>query len=354
MKICNLHFDVDWRTTQVQPGFDDSAAQLVLVFGSRNLLQTDAIYQAIRQRFAHADIVLASTSGEIVHDEVVENTVVATAIQFNQATVQSFSTHIAEHSDSYHAGAFLRNCFTDEGLKILFVISDGTLVNGSELVQGLTVTSSDQPLLIAGGLAGDGELFSQTVTGLNAVPSPGNVVAIGLYGDGLHASCASFGGWDEFGPLREVTKSHKNVLYEIDGRNALDLYKEYLGPFKTELPGSALLFPLAVQYNNNPVITRTILSIDEENQSMIFAGNIPEGSKVRLMKANFDRLILASQKAAETAGIVNTNGTNVPTKKFILPEKYWAPMPLLLASILTEKFLLFTIPPEPATCTIKP
>jgi len=46
---------------------------------------------------------------------------------------------------------------------------------------------------------------------------------------------------------------------------------------------------------------RTIQSINEEDQSMIFAGDIPEGSKVRFMKANFDRLIDAASLAAKTS-----------------------------------------------------
>jgi hypothetical protein len=44
---------------------------------------------------------------------------------------------------------------------------------------------------------------------------------------------------------------------------------------------------------------RAILGIDRERQSMTFAGDIPEGSYARLMKANFDRLIDGAVNAAQ-------------------------------------------------------
>ena len=124
-------------------------------------------------------------------------------------------------------------------------------------------------------------------------------MAIGFYGSRLHIGHSSFGGWDEFGRERVITKSIKNVLYEIDGKSALDLYKEYLGPYVDELPGSALFFPLSMRVgDSDKSLVRTILAINEEEKSMTFAGNLPEGSKVRLMKANFDRIINGSSVAA--------------------------------------------------------
>jgi hypothetical protein len=163
---------------------------------------------------------------------------------------------------------------------------------------------------VTGGLAGDGARFSRTFAGLDLVPEEGNVVAVGFYGDHLKIGHGSFGGWDEFGPERTITRSEKNILFEIDGKNALDLYKEYLGPYSEELPGSALLFPLSIREpDSNEHLVRTILSINEQEKSMLFAGNMPEGSKIRLMKANFDRLINGSSTAARNSFSSLENGS---------------------------------------------
>jgi len=93
----------------------------------------------------------------------------------------------------------------------------------------------------------------------------------------------------------------------LDHKNALDLYKEYLGPYSAELPASALLFPLSIKLNDNSNLVRTILTIDEDKKTMTFAGNIPEGSKVRLMKANFDKLIDAASIAAQKSIEISQN-----------------------------------------------
>ncbi len=110
------------------------------------------------------------------------------------------------------------------------------------------------------------------------------------------------GGWEPFGPQRIITKSIDNTLFELDGKSALDLYKNYLGEQANELPGSALLFPLSIQEKEGAnEVVRTILSIDNEQKSMTFAGDVPVGYISRLMKASFDTLINGASGAAQNA-----------------------------------------------------
>jgi hypothetical protein len=98
------------------------------------------------------------------------------------------------------------------------------------------------------------------------------------------------------------------VLYELDGKPALELYKSFLGDYAKDLPASGLLFPLNLRSEENakPVV-RTILAIDENAQSLTFAGDIPEGGYVRLMKANFDRLIEGATGAAKSTLLEDEN-----------------------------------------------
>jgi hypothetical protein len=187
----------------------------------------------------------------------------------------------------------------NEELKSVLIISEGSYINGTELINEL-IQQTGENIPIFGGLAGDEYHFEKTIVGLNNDATPGKIVAVGFYGNHIHFGFASEGGWTDFGPEREVTQSDKNVLYKIGDRFALDLYKEYLGKYADELPGSSLYFPLSMKENGKPQVVRTILSIDETNKSMTFAGNIPEGSKIRLMKGNFDKLIDASYLAATT------------------------------------------------------
>lgn len=304
-----------WLETKRSDSFDESKAQLVLVFGQKLLLANDWLYPHLKKQFANSNIIFSSTSGEISGKNVTDETIIVSALQFEKTEIKAISSNILDGKiDCYKVGLLLSEQLQAENLTGILVFSDGIHVNGGELVQGLN-DNNIKNIPICGGLAGDGSNFKSTLTGLNQAGAEGEIVAIGLYGSDLQIGHGSLGGWDEFGQERTITKSNKNVLFELDGKKALDLYKEYLGPFAAELPASALLFPLSIQIENSEqTLVRTILSIDEETQAMTFAGNMPEGSKVRLMKANFDKLIDASSLAATSA----LNNGNVIAPQFAL------------------------------------
>jgi hypothetical protein len=183
----------------------------------------------------------------------------------------------------------------------VLILSDGSLVNGSDLVDGVNESLKGK-ILITGGLAGDGAEFVSTLTGLNNKPEKGLIVAIGFYGKNLIVKNGSEAGWEIFGVEKSITKSEANKLYELNNQNCLDMYKRYLGDSASKLPAAALNFPLSVLIPGNAkTVVRTILSISEEEKSMTFAGNMPEGSIVRFMKTNFNSLISSAAIAADKA-----------------------------------------------------
>jgi hypothetical protein len=310
MKIKQYHYiGEQWKSNFATPGFDEQRTQLILVFGEPGLITVQQSFDRIRGFFPKGQIVFCSTAGEIIGNDVYDNSIVVTAIQFEKTEIKCNATNIKQHPNSYEAGRHLMQELLADDLSTVIVISDGTHVNGSELVVGLN-ENNPKNIPITGGLAADGDRFHKTFVGLNRLPEEGMIIAIGFYGNSLNIGHGYFGGWDEFGPEKTITYAEKNVLYEIDGKNALELYKEYLGPYKDELTGSALLFPLSLKEpGSDEHVVRTILSINEQDKSMIFAGNLPQGSTVRLMKANFDKLIDGSSIAAKNAFASLTNST---------------------------------------------
>lgn len=279
-------------------GFGSNKANLVLAFGERVLLDDLLPYNKIKELYPKAHIVICSTSGQISNTGLVESNIVATAINFEKTAIKVSEIDIQNNSNVQELGNVIKKDFFSEDLKSILILSEGSFVNGTELINEL-IQQTKGTIPIFGGLAGDEYRFEKTIVGLNSDASQGKIVAVGFYGDAIHFGFSSKGGWSDFGPEREVTLSEKNVLYKIGDRFALDLYKEYLGKYADELPGSSLYFPLSMKENINAApIVRTILSIDEENKSMTFAGNIPQGSFVRLMKGNLDKLIDASYNAA--------------------------------------------------------
>jgi hypothetical protein len=300
MKITQSFYAGDrWHNLDTSEGFSAEQAQLVLVFGERTLLEQGPWYANFKETYPAASILLCSTSGEIYQSAAHEGSIVATAIQFEKTQIRKAEASISNYQQSFEAGKSLSAALQGDDLKMIFVLSDGSKVNGSDLIKGIN-ENLDAHVSVSGGLAGDAARFEKTLVGLDAEPTEGQIVAIGLYGKDLEVGHGTMGGWDVFGPERQITKSSYNILYEFGGKKALDLYKEYLGKYASELPGAALLFPLSMKISQDaePVV-RTILSIDENDGSMVFAGEMPEGAYVNLMKANFDRLIDAAATAAE-------------------------------------------------------
>lgn len=277
-----------------------SPPDLLLCFGSKELLKTTD-FGSVQQAFPQAIVAMASTAGEISNTAIADDSLVVTGVHFSQARVHSTLINIRQYPDSYQAGRHLMEGLPRPDLRFVLVLADGQLVNGSDLVLGINEALEYQ-IPVSGGLAGDGARFEETLVGLGQDIQPGNILAIGFYGSGLEVGYGSKGGWDEFGLTRVITRSEKNVLYEIDGESALDLYERYLGAYANELPGSALFFPLAIRETaQSEELVRTILSIDRAQKSMTFAGNVPTGAKVRLMKANLDNLVDAAAEAVEKA-----------------------------------------------------
>ncbi|MFN7973287.1 MAG: FIST C-terminal domain-containing protein [Acidobacteriota bacterium] len=278
-----------------------SAAQLVLLFGGTDLLKDGTRLQEVKHAYPGASLLGCSTSGEIFRTEVTDDSLVATAVHLEHTKVQGAQTTVEDASQSYQAGERLAAALPKDGLTHIFVLSDGLKVNGTDLVAGLT-KSLPTNVTVTGGLSGDGARFKETLVFWNAEPGVDRIAAIGFYGGRLKIGYGSLGGWDPFGPERLVTKAKGNVLYELDGGSALELYKKYLGEHAAQLPASGLLFPLALRTKGSDApVVRTILSVSEADQSMTFAGDIPEGAYAQLMKANFDRLVDGAHGAAKTS-----------------------------------------------------
>jgi len=275
---------------------------LVLVFANRMLLEKEEIVDNIRREFPYEHIIFGSTSGEIIDSNVFDESIVVTAIEFERSSFEIRTQNILDHNkDAKKLGESLYDSIPKENLKHLFVLSEGSFVNGSSLIDGLE-KNIQNAIPISGGMCGDDAKFEKTLASYKVNPKEGEVVLIGFYGETLEITFSSFGGWSTFGPERIITKSEANILYEIDGQPALDLYKKYLGDKASQLPQASLLYPLNVTpIGKKEPVVRTILSIDNAKQSMILAGDVPVNSRVQLMMASVDAIAEGASEAAKLA-----------------------------------------------------
>ena len=288
MKVAQFRWTKDEGWNPGLGAGDVDSPDVAFVFGARPVLQGGDQLTEVRKQFGNAIVMGGSTSGEIIDEEVLDDSLVVSAIKFDKTDLKLHSVACADGGASLEAGKELGRKFETQGLRHVFVISNGLNVNGTDLTAGLTEVLP-AGVTITGGLTGDAADFAETFVVAGDAGNATMVAGLGLYGDSLKVGFGSAGGWDVFGPERRVTKSSGGVLNELDGKSALALYKEYLGEHANELPGSALLFPIMVtREGSDRGVVRTILSVDEADNTMTFAGDVAEGAKAQLMKANTD------------------------------------------------------------------
>ncbi|MGE5296886.1 MAG: FIST signal transduction protein, partial [Solirubrobacterales bacterium] len=289
--------------------------QLALVFGDIGILRQDPSLREVRQLFPKARIVGCSTAGEIIAGRVFDETLTATGVFFQDTRLQFAQTIVIDMEDSFNAGTRLAEALDPNGLVHVFVVSDGVTVNGSALVKGLR-NGLPVHVAVTGGLAGDQDRFKETLVFLDEVSDKKTIVAIGFYGDSLRIGYGSRGGWGSFGPDRLVTRSRANVVYELDGQSVLQLYRKYLGEQADGLPVAGLQFPLSLALDNcRERLVRTVQSINDSDGSMTFAGDVPQGSLARLMRANLQGLI---DGAADSANQSQVNGSPTPSLAMLI------------------------------------
>jgi hypothetical protein len=288
----------------------DIDPNLLLLFVSPSFEEKKKVVDLLQINYPKATIIGCSTAGEISDITVKDDTISLTAIQLEKTTFKKVSCKVNDMLYSEEAGIDLAEQLYTDTLKHVLIFSDGLNVNGADLVSGLK--SKLPNVSITGGLAGDGSNFEKTFVINGNIIDDKTIVALGLYGNNLKVGYSSKGGWDSFGIERLVTKSNKNILYELDGESALKVYKSFLGEEAKNLPSSGLLFPLSMRDKGNAApVVRTILAINEEDQSLTFAGNIPQDSYVRLMKANIDRIIDGAEDSARSANKLMKNDSQL-------------------------------------------
>jgi hypothetical protein len=339
MKVETCHYTIkDGWSCQSFPNLD-SENTLVLIFAAPRFIDDPAPILEFTKHYPLAKIIGCSSAGEILDMTVSDDSIVTAVIQFEKTPIKLATVAVNSVEESFQAGTNIAKELNDADLRGIFVLSEGLKINGSELVKGLNSIENNHQIVITGGLAGDGSAFKKTwlISGQQIVTS--KVVAIGFYGDHIKIGHGSRGGWDIFGPERRITRSKNNILYELDGKPALTLYKEYLGDKASGLPATGLLFPLAIRKDTDDTaqLVRTILAVDEKEQSLIFAGDVPMGYLAQLMRANFDRLISGANEAAKRTLEMGSNTTVSKESPLVLIAISCVGRKLLLGDRIVEE-----------------
>jgi hypothetical protein len=293
---------------QVESGCSD--ANLALYFGPNQDICDPRFLQGIRAACPDARILGCTTGTSILGADLEDDAALFVAVKFQSTRVRVASAPVSVEG-SREAGMSIGRDLAAPDLAGVFVLCDSLNVDGMELVAGMHAGIGAN-IPISGGLASDGSNFRKTMVGADSPPAERTVGAIGFYGETFAMGQGCAHGWDDFGPPRTITRAEGNVLYELDGKPALDLYVKYLADDAADLPGSALRFPLLVSDPADPSrqVIRTVLDVDHEARTLTFASAIPSGWRARLMRGALDHLADGAGAAATQAMTGVPSGTD--------------------------------------------
>ncbi len=278
---------------------------IIFAFSSVKFDQ-EKLLQGMNEARGNAILVGCSAAGEITSQATTFESVIAMAIH---APKIKFSVGYGEGAgaDSTKAGADAAKAVLDAAggkIDLFIMIPEGLKGNGSAIVRGVqSVLGENFPL--TGGSAGDDYLFQKTWQYYNDKLLNDCVLGVGLSGD----FAFGFGvrhGWEPIGLPLTVTKSEGAVLKELDGKPALKIYQDYFGKEAEELVREpiarmAYTYPLgmSVEGSNELLIRDPVIANDKGEITL--AGEIPQGSTIRLMIGDRDKAIAAAKDAAQTA-----------------------------------------------------
>lgn len=183
------------------------------------------------------------------------------------------------------------------------IFSDGLIQEGSSLINGLQERlGSSFPLV--GASASDNLRFLKTYLYFNQEIFNDGACGV-MFGGKINFGLGVKHGWQPLGKLRTVTKSKGNTVYEIDGKIASDFYEDYFGCdlkiLKQELKRISVLYPIGIHLaGEEEYLLRNILAIREDG-SLVFQGDVPQASPIRLMIGTKESCLRATQEALEEA-----------------------------------------------------
>jgi hypothetical protein len=188
--------------------------------------------------------------------------------------------------------------------RYLILLPDGMRGDCTSLISALE-ESLPYPLTIVGGAAAaDLSSKSETYQYHDGRVASDAVAAVLIGGDVVLETAVSHGS-TPIGMFRTVTRSCEGTVYEIDGRPAWDVFKEYLDGDPTDLTledtlylGIAEALPPELVGPYGEYIMRTPISVDRESGALFFQGELRQGAKIRIARRDPDRM---REGAAEVA-----------------------------------------------------
>lgn len=251
----------------------------------------------------------STTAGEIIDDEVMEHTSVIMLLDMKK---DNFAIMNGEGSDTYKISNDIAKRAKEKfSNPSIIIISSGLTIDAEEIIRG--VTEFDKTIPLYGGLAGDDLTMKASYVFSNSFESPGGLIALVVNNEQVTIKGIATSGWDDIGIEKTITKSEGNVVYTIDDEPAVDVFVKFFKFTDSVDNRSEIIamnfaqYPLQMKKDNGNIVLRAPLMVDIDSKALIFAGGIPQGSKVKFsVPPGFDLIEKTSERVSVLKNSIQT------------------------------------------------
>ena len=233
------------------------------------------------------EVIGSTTAGEIADDTVLEFALAGMLLDIDPTYYKishSSSKEKSTYQSSLELAQLAKDAFENPSM---IVLSGGLTTDGEEIIRGVKdVMQREIPL--AGGLAGDDFNMNASFVFYNDWKSDEGLISLIINQDKIEVKTLAASGWQGVGIEKTITKSEGNIVYSIDGEPAIDVFAKYFGldtgGIDVRKDVAKILgaqYPLQVMRDRGESVLRTPLIGNGEDGSLIFAGGIPQGAKVK-------------------------------------------------------------------------
>lgn len=236
------------------------------------------------------DILGATSCGEFTNGHQTEGEIALLLLELSKehytllyedivdGSLEDTISRLADNALKQFTNPSLIICSTGINLK-------GKLFEGEKLVRNLSQNLGPDKIFF-GGMAGDDWTMKGSFVFTNGKDTNYGLVALVLNSDHITLKGMAITGWKPMGIARIVTKSKGNLLYEIDGKPAIELYLKYLGmsdkiaenDFKI-FEELSIEYPFIVERDHNETVLKSPMTIDRTEKALFMDIPMPEGSK---------------------------------------------------------------------------
>ncbi len=237
----------------------------------------------------------ATSSGEFIDRDILEGSIVVMLLDMDASYFRLAFLDTLGQGDFETAkklGAQGGETFANPA----FIIASGWVndIDGEAIIAGIEAGFGGEATIF-GGMAGDDLTLAGPSVFTVEKQSTTGLLALIVDQDKVDVAGVATCGWKPIGIRKTITKSKGNIVYTIDEKPALDTVMKYLGLTLSDEPMNNTVFnlgayyPLQLERENAPAVMRTAMLGNTEDRSLVCAGNIPQGSKVRFsLPPDFD------------------------------------------------------------------